>query len=187
MRGFLALFFGCFFYLTIAQNFWNASDSLSVSKQMVAITATYGTSIAGLVVLDQLWYADYPRRSFQFQNDGNHWLQMDKVGHFYTAYHLSRFGHDLMQWSGSSSKQSHWLGSGLGFLFLSADEVIDGHSTQWGFSWSDMLANGLGTGLFVFQDLYWKEQRIIPKFSFQTSPYASQRPDVLGKSALEQI
>lgn len=64
---------------------------------------------------------------------------------------------------------------------------MDGHSTQWGFSWSDMLANGLGTGLYVFHDLHWKEQRIIPKFSYQTTSFTSQRPEVLGKTTLEQI
>ncbi len=187
MRNGIVLYLIGIFHFTFAQNFWNPSDSLSVSKQVMAITATYGASVTGLVALDQMWYADYPRRSFHFQNDGNHWLQMDKAGHFYAAYHLSRFGHNLMQWSGSNHKQSHWIGSGFGFLFLSAVEVMDGHSTQWGFSWSDMLANGLGTGLYVFQDLHWKEQRIIPKFSFQTTSFASQRPEVLGKTTLEQI
>lgn len=106
-----------FFLFYNSPKFLKASDSLSVSKQMVAITVTYGTSVAGLAALDQICYSDYPRRSFHFQNDGNHWLQMDKAGHFYAAYHLSRFGHDLMQWSGSCSKQSHWLGSGFGLFF----------------------------------------------------------------------
>ena len=33
----------------------------------------------------------------------------------------------------------------------------------------------------------WDEQRIIPKFSFHTTPYAAVRPNVLGSSLQEQI
>ena len=41
--------------------------------------------------------------------------------------------------------------------------------------------------MYVSQELLWKEQRIIPKFSFHTTPYASARPEVLGSTITEQI
>jgi hypothetical protein len=78
-------------------------------------------------------------------------------------------------------------GSTIGFAFLSVVEVFDGTSSQWGFSWSDMAANATGTSLFVSQELLWKEQRIVPKFSFHTTQYASVRPNVLGNSFSQQI
>ena len=51
----------------------------------------------------------------------------------------------------------------------------------------DVAANVSGTALYVSQELLWKEQRIVPKFSFHTTPYASARPNVLGISIPEQI
>ena len=33
----------------------------------------------------------------------------------------------------------------------------------------------------------WDELRIVPKFSFSRSPYAQQRPNVLGSNLLEEI
>ena len=44
-----------------------------------------------------------------------------------------------------------------------------------------------GTGLYVSQELLWKEQRITPKFSFHTTKYAKIRPDALGESFNEQL
>ena len=49
-------------------------------------------------------------------------------------------------------------------------EVFDGFSSEWGFSWGDMLANTTGTTLYISQELLWKEQRIVPKFSFHKKP-----------------
>lgn len=35
--------------------------------------------------------------------------------------------------------------------------------------------------------MFWNEQRIVPKFSFHTTQYASIRPNVLGNSLSQQI
>ena len=78
-------------------------------------------------------------------------------------------------------------GAGYGFVFLTAVELFDGHSAEWGFSWGDVVANATGTALYVSQELLWNEQRIIPKFSFHTTHYAAQRPELLGESFSEQI
>lgn len=158
-----------------------------MSKFVVSSSLTYGGGAAAIVALDKLWYKDFERSSFHFKDDISHWQQMDKMGHLYSAYHLSRFGYELMHWSGADDKTKYWLGAGFGFLFLKSVEVLDGHSAEWGFSWSDMLANSFGTGLFVAQQLIWDEQRIIPKFSFSKSGLAPLRPNVLGQSTMEQI
>ena len=42
---------------------------------------------------------------------------------------------------------------------------MDGYSAEWGASSGDIIANALGTGLYISQELLWKEQRITPKFS----------------------
>jgi hypothetical protein len=87
------------------------------------------------------------------------------------------------------SKQKNQLiyGAGLGFAFLTAVEVMDGHSAEWGASGGDVVANAAGTALYVSQELLWKEQRIIPKFSYHKTQYSDYRPEVLGSTFSEQI
>jgi len=147
--------------------------------------ATVGAAV--LVGLNQLWYDDYPHSDFHFVNDNSEWLQMDKAGHVFSSYHLGSLGKNTLQWSGVSRKNQLIYGSTLGFVFLSAVEVMDGYSSKWGASVGDVAANFGGTALYVGQELLWKEQRVVPKFSFHTTPYASARPNVLGENPTEQL
>jgi len=187
------LFF--FFLLTISnclaqsgvERFLKPSDTLNSKRTKAVIISEVAVSAVALVGLNQLWYADYPRSKFHFINDNNDWLQMDKAGHVYSSYHLGRLGSEMLQWSGASSKQQLIYGAGLGFAFLTAVEVLDGFSSKWGASTGDVIANATGTALYVSQELLWKEQRIMPKFSFHTTRYAKYRPEVLGSSFSEQI
>ena len=168
-------------------NFLTPSDSLNKSRRNAVVLSEAAISAGILVGLNQLWYSDYPKSDFHFINDNAEWLQMDKAGHVFSAYHLGRFGKEALQWSGASRKSQLIYGSTLGFAFLTAVEVMDGYSSKWGASWGDVAANATGTALYVSQELLWKEQRIIPKFSFHTTPYAAVRPNVLGSSLNEQI
>lgn len=167
--------------------FLKPSDSLSKSRiKGVVISETALASLA-LVGLNQLWYSDYPHSSFHTIDDSSEWLQMDKVGHLFSTYHLGSFGANSLKWTGADRNSQLLYGSTIGFAFLSVVEVFDGTSSQWGFSWSDMAANATGTSLYVSQELLWNEQRIVPKFSFHTTQYASVRPNVLGNSFSQQI
>jgi hypothetical protein len=168
-------------------SFLRQSDTLNTSrKNAVIITETIVASIA-LVGLNQLWYADYPRSRFHFINDNKEWLQVDKLGHFYSSYHLSRLATEMMNWGSATQKEQLIYGAGIGFAFLTAVEVLDGFSSEWGASSGDIIANASGTAFYISQELLWQEQRIIPKFSFNTTQYAKYRPTVLGNSLAEQI
>lgn len=169
------------------ESFLTPSDTLNKKRQTTVIVTEAAVASVTLLGLNQLWYADYPRSKFHFINDNNEWLQMDKIGHMYSAYHLGRFGAEMLNWSGADQKKQLIYGAGLGFAFLTAVEVLDGYSSEWGASSGDIIANATGTALYVSQELLWKEQRIIPKFSFHTTQYAGQRPNILGKSLNEQI
>lgn len=94
---------------------------------------------------------------------------------------------DAMGWAGYSRRSRLIVGGMSGLAYMSAIEVMDGYSTGWGFSWGDMGANALGSGLAVGQEALWKEQRIQLKFSFYQSPYAKYRTELLGKSLSTQI
>lgn len=168
-------------------NFFKPADSLNTPRRNGVIISEVALTAGGLLALNQLWYADYKKSDFRTINDNADWLQLDKAGHVFSAYHIGRFGKEAWQWSGASRKSQLIYGSTLGFVFLSAVEVMDGYSSNWGFSAGDIAANFGGTALYVGQELLWKEQRITPKFSFHTTEYASARPNVLGENLPEQI
>ncbi|MBP4140454.1 DUF2279 domain-containing protein [Flavobacterium sp. P4023] len=169
------------------ENTLRPSDSLNHIRKNTVIISEIAIGAGTLIGLNQLWYADYPRSNFHFINDNSDWLQMDKAGHAFSSYHLGRLSSEMLKWSGVSKRKQLLYGSGLGFVFLTAVEVLDGYSSQWGASTGDIIANASGTALYVSQELIWNEQRITPKFSFHTTKYADLRPDVLGSSFSEQI
>ncbi len=142
---------------------------------------------ATLVGLHQLWYKEQPRSAFRFFNDNAEWKQIDKAGHVYTAYHISRVGMQAFRWTGMTSRKAALLGGVTGLLFQTPIEVMDGFSAAYGASWGDMAANASGSVLFVGQHLLWQEERIHPKFSFFPSGLAPRRPNMLGANLLQQV
>ena len=145
-----------------------------------------------LVVLNSAWYKDYPHTSFKVFNDSREWLQMDKVGHAWTAYNTGRATTAMWEWAGLPHKKAVLVGGLSGVAFLTGIEFLDAHSSKWGWSWSDIAANFTGAGLFVGQEYLWNEQRIQFKFSLYTNnyrePILEQRADNLfGKTWYERM
>lgn len=65
---------------------------------------TQGVIYAGsMAELYYLWYKDYPQTNFHFFNDNSEWLQMDKMGHFFSSYYLSSLMYSSSRWADSSS------------------------------------------------------------------------------------
>lgn len=182
----LILFFGVFqIGLTNAQN----ADSSAVNRErlkrvIIAETSIYSATMLGL---NQLWYKEYPREHFHFFNDNKEWLQIDKAGHVFSAYYLGLVGMEALNYAGVNKTKSNWLGGALGFLFLSSIEVFDGFSQGWGFSNGDMIANASGYVLAAGQQQLFHKQIAMLKVSFQASPYAQVRPNVLGNGFSERI
>jgi hypothetical protein len=146
--------------------------------------ALYGGSLIGL---NALWYKDYPRSSFHSFNDNYEWLQMDKAGHMTTSYYIGRIGVGLNKWAGMERKKAIWFGGLLGSVYQSTIEILDGYSSEWGFSWGDFVANTAGSLLVVGQELAWNEQRVVLKYSFMQSEYSSYRPELLGSNLQENL
>lgn len=164
-----------------------ASRSFSRKRFAIVVSseaALYGGSLVGL---NELWYKDYPRSSFHFFNDNDEWLQMDKMGHMTTSYYIGRVGMGLMNWTGLERKKAIWYGGMLGSVYQSTIEILDGYSSEWGFSVGDFAANTAGSLLCVGQQLAWNDQRIVLKYSFQQSPYAKYRPNELGRNLQENL
>ncbi len=155
-------------------------------KNSVISLGVLGT-IGSYYLLDQLWYAQYPRTSLHTFNDNREWLQMDKAGHAVTCYTIGRLSTDVFRWTGLEEKKSIWLGGSVGLIYMTGIEILDGTSAQWGFSWGDMIANASGSFLFIAQENFWQEQRITLKFSYTPSSYADQFPDQFGHNFQQRI
>ena len=182
------LFFTPFFFgQTTISSFLKPSDTLNIPRRNAVVISELALSGSALLALNQLWYANYAKSDFKTINDNAEWLQVDKAGHVFSAYHIGNASSNGLKWSGVSRKNQLIYGATSGFVFLSAVEIMDGYSKNWGFSIGDLVANATGTTLLIAQELLWKEQRIVPKFSFHTTPYASARPNVLGSSVAEQL
>lgn len=145
-------------------------------------TAAYAGT---LYLLSEGWYTG-PRTSLHWFNDLPEWKQMDKVGHFWGAFHESRGAVDMLQWSGVPQKKAIWYGSMVGFLLQSPIELLDGRDPQYGASATDLAANFLGSAGVLAQQLAWQEVRLMPKYSFHTTRYSGLRPNVLGQSLAEK-
>ncbi len=166
--------------------FLTPSDTLNKPRLNAVIISESALGAGALIGLNQLWYSDYEQSKFHTINDNNEWLQMDKLGHVLSSYHIGRLGADVLNWSGVNEKDQLIYGATLGLTFLTVVEVFDGFSEEWGFSWGDMASNMAGTGLYVGQELLWQEQRITFKYSFHQTKYAELRPERLGENFLEQ-
>jgi len=166
--------------------FWKKSDTLNSKRRNAVYITEAAAATVTLIGLNQLWYANHKRSSFHTINDNNEWLQMDKAGHVLSSYYVGKLGMNVLDWAGESKRNQLVYGATLGFVFLSTVEILDGFSEEWGFSMGDLISNATGTGLLIGQELLWEEQRLQLKYSFHSTSYASQRPEILGKNFLEQ-
>ncbi len=99
---------------------------------------------------------------------------MDKIGHTWTAYQMSRLSAGLWKWSGLSAHKSAWLGGISGLAYQSIIEIQDGFSSEWGFSWGAYGCQYPGRRHLCFrQELGWHEQRLQFKLSYWAYDYNS--------------
>lgn len=150
------------------------------------ILGIYGSSLG---ILSQYWYKNYPKTSFHFFNDRKEWLGMDKAGHIFNAYYISRWSTGLYRWTGASDRASIWIGGMMGTVLMSSIEILDGFSSKWGFSGWDFLANMGGSAIVIAQELAWKEQRMMIKISAIPQNYPAElQPranELFGNTGLE--
>lgn len=168
-------------------NAQSGDSTLRKKRLKPLVYSTVGAYGLTLVGLNALWYSDFERESFHFFNDNAEWKQMDKVGHFYSAFHLSHTGYKGLRWAGVSESRAMLWGSLSGLIIMTPIEILDGFSSAYGASTGDIIANTAGSALFWAQQAGWGEVRIHPKFSFRQSGYAQIRPKILGSNFSEEL
>jgi hypothetical protein len=161
--------------------------SLDHKRLKLVISSEAALGISSIISLNSVWYKDYPRTSFHFFDDSREWLQVDKAGHVLTSYYIGRIGTGLLLWCGVKPKQAAWYGGSLGFIYQSGLEMLDGFSSGWGFSWSDVAANALGSAACISQQLFFHGQRFTFKVSDHSTSFAAVRPELLGNTGAERM
>ena len=145
-----------------------------------------GTYSLGLVAMNELWYKNYPKSNFHFINDNSSWLQMDKMGHIATSYYSGVNGIKLYRWAGIDDKKAIWIGGLRGTFYNSIIEILDGFSENWGASIGDFASNSFGSFIAISQELYWKEQRILIKYSYSRSDLSYQNSELFGDNFFQR-
>ena len=161
-------------------------DSLNKNRLIKTIGIETGTYLTGLSFLSFIWYKDHERVPFHFYDDSKGYLQMDKAGHAFSAYRESYSAYYALRWAGVNKKKALIYGGPIGLIFQTPIEVFDGLYEGWGFSWSDMIANSLGSALFMVQEAVFDEQVILMKFSYSPSIYPKYHT-ALGETHLESF
>lgn len=143
-----------------------------VNKRVRTVAIANGVGYSAIMVgLNAAWYSQYARSGFHTFDDNKEWLQVDKVGHMYSAYIESRTSMELWRWTGISRKKRIWFGGLSGAAYQTVIEVLDGFSSEWGWSWGDFSTNIIGSATLISQELAWDDQRIKIKFSFHKNDY----------------
>ncbi|WP_223816062.1 DUF2279 domain-containing protein [Adhaeribacter rhizoryzae] len=172
----------------VADTITPALDKLKPAKGLKLAAAGLAIGYTGMLVgLSQTWYDKSEKTKFHFFNDNPEWQQLDKVGHFWGAFHESRLGIDALRAARVPEQKAIIYGSLLGFALQSPIELLDGYAAEYGASVGDLGANAAGSLAVLVQQLAWGELKIMPKFSFHRTPYARLRPNILGSNLPEEI
>jgi hypothetical protein len=164
-------------------------DSVVVNKKrlstfVIGAGVAYGATLVGL---NELWYKDSQRQSFQFFNDNAEWKQVDKIGHVYSSFYFSYGLSRALRWCDVKPRKADLTAALTGFLVMVPIEIMDGYSDAYGASGGDLVANAAGSLLFAGQSLLWNEIRLYPKFSFHRTSFAPLRPNVLGDGFASEL
>jgi len=175
----------------------DSGEEKSFNKSAAIVLGTEALIITGIMSsLYSSWYAGSETGGFHFYNDNGEWLMMDKLGHANSCYNFANLGYEALVMTGMSEKNSILYGGPLGITIMTLVEIFDGLSSNWGFSWGDMTANILGTGLFMGQQALWHEQRFALKYSYHNSgcpkynvsnPLTMERDYIMGEDWLDRL
>jgi hypothetical protein len=165
----------------------NDSSTVFKKRKTILHSSILATEATSIVLLNQLWYKEGTDKKFKFFNDNKEWLQIDKVGHAFSNYQLSKVYYSMFQWAGYSKNKSLLYSSLYNIGWFAAIETMDGFGKGYGFSWGDIGANLSGNLFFSAQEYLFDEQIFKLKYSFSPSGFAKYRPNLLGKNFGEQI
>jgi predicted lipoprotein DUF2279 len=168
-----------------------SSSSLNTKRLIIVAGANAAFYTVSFIALNKAWYADYEKTKFHFFNDMPEWNQMDKAGHVWSTYQLSRLSKEMWEWTGLNRNTSAILGGVSGMVYQSIIEIQDAYSAQWGFSWGDIGANIAGAGIYVLQEVLWRDQKLSIKLGYWPKNYPDElvgrSKQLFGDSEIERM
>jgi hypothetical protein len=189
-KDLLAVFCLCLFLATNTLKGQDSSNKERKLQKWALGSVQVGFGLGSFYTLNKAWYSNYPRTNFHFYNDWKEWQQMDKIGHSWSAFQLSRLSSNLWEAAGTPKSKAAWIGSLSSMGYMSIIVILDGYSDKWGFSAYDILSNTVGASAFLIQELKWKEERLLLKLSYFPVQYGTLSPradDLFGKSGIEKL
>jgi hypothetical protein len=141
-----------------------------------------GLYAISVVALYFFWYKKSKLSPFHWFDDIGEWNQMDKAGHIFGGYFQTMWGYELLRYCGLSNNKAALIGAILGTSIQSSIEGMDGFSSKYGASRSDLGANLIGALIAASQYWMWEEQRIMLKYSYDGESYPKGE---LGERASE--
>ena len=147
-----------------------AQDTSDVNPARLAIVSgiTFGTVIPVHIYQQNAWWQG-ARAPFRFENDWAYALNVDKLGHMYAGYLLSRTFRYSLEWSGFSRHTSTFYGSVLGLTYQMYVEVEDGFHRIYGFSPGDAFFNMIGAAIPLAQWTFPLLRNFTLKYSYWPS------------------
>jgi hypothetical protein len=142
----------------------------------------FAGTLTGLFILQHemqmktIWKEHTP--NLKFQDDWAQELWLDKFGHFYGVYTASYFLREGFVMSGLSWNTSNNLAAGIGLLYSTYVEILDGYGEKWGFSKTDWFADLAGGMFFAAQNYVPFLQNFTPKFMFIPSQWFGYTPRI---------
>ncbi len=165
------------------------NDTSKFERKTACKAATF-TSIyfaGSMYVFNHTWYKDKAKVPFHFFNDNKGYLQVDKFGHMFGSYAYSYIGYSGLLKMGAARREALIFGSTLGFVLQLPIEIMDGIHEGYGFSWGDVAANALGSGLVMGQELIFNDQVLKCKFSYWESEYTKNSNGYFGKTTIDKF
>jgi uncharacterized protein YfiM (DUF2279 family) len=163
-----------------------AQDSLqNRDRTLISIGLGAGTAVTH-IGLYQLWYKDYPSQGFAWINDNRGWLQMDKIGHGFSAFSISHVTTSIYRSTGLNKERSALYGTIWALGFQTPIELFDGLSAGWGASSGDLMANTSGALLSGMQHYFLDDAPVLLRWRYGSSPYPAMRPGTLGGNPRER-
>lgn len=149
-----------------------------------AYRATSRATVGGVAVAGNVALYEYFKRAWWNGQPAPHmWLnweknepfrEMDKFGHAWGGYHLSRIGSELLGGACVSRTKAVWWSAAYAAAFQLQIELWDGKQAAYGFSPFDLVANTAGASYAVAQQYVPALRSIKPTISYSRT-LASKR------------
>ncbi|MDC0145257.1 YfiM family protein [bacterium] len=131
----------------------------------------YSISLVGLQYFlikssigDDAWWES--NGNFHFDHDEYYLKEMDKLGHGYVGYTLSKLNTDILLSNGASWDQAVFYGGLVSFVQSALIEYEDGFAINYGFSVNDLYSNCIGILFYYLQHYVPFFQNFTPKYYY---------------------